>query len=113
MEQKLPHVVRCGPSLVSTYLWLLPEQQKNAYWHQVLNVITSFSTRETLDWLDKFNDKRVTPHLQPSQGFELFIKKTILMALENQTSDLKQVLSLLERSGLCLLAYFQSPLAYP
>lgn len=100
MEDGLPQVVRYGPSLVSTYLELLPEQSTNAYWHQVLNIITSFSTEEALNWLDKFNDTSVQLYLQPSQDFEVFVKKVILAELEDhRTNTLEQTLSLLERSG--------------
>lgn len=100
MEERLPQVARCGPSLASTYLRLLPEQSANKYWHRILKVITSFPTTEALDWLDKFNDTSVPPYLRPSEGSEAFIKEAILVALENQTNNLEQALSLLERSGL-------------
>ena len=111
MEERLPQVVRCGPSLVSTYLGLLPGQSANIYWPQVLNTVISLSTREALDWLDEFNGISVPLYLQPSQVFEAFIKRIILVALDDRTNNLKQALSLLERSGLCLRVYCQSPLA--
>lgn len=111
MEESLPQIVRCGPSLVSTYLGFLPEQQKTAYWHRVLSVITSYSTNQALDWLDRFTDTRTPLDLHPSQDFEAFAKKTVLMTLEDRTSNLKQALLLLERSGLLLRAYFRSLLA--
>lgn len=107
MEERLPQVVHCGPSLVSAYLELLPEQTTNAYWHQVLDVISSLPTSEALDWVDKFNDTSVPIYLQPSQDFGLFIKKTVLTALEDRTSNLEQVILLLERSGLCLRAHLR------
>lgn len=100
MEERLPQVVRCGPSLVSTYLGLLPTQPADTYWHQVLNVITSFTTGEALDWLDAFSTTNVPQHLQPPQDFEEFFKNIITTVLEDRTSNLKQALSLLERSGL-------------
>jgi len=100
MEERLPQVVRCGPSLVSTYLGLLPEQPGNTYWHQVLNVVASLATGEALDWLDRFNGMNPPRYLQPSQCFEDFVKETIAAVLEDDTSHLKQALSLLERSGL-------------
>lgn len=99
MEERLPQVVHCGPSLVSTYLGLLPEQPGNTYWHQVLDIVASFATREALDWLDRFCGTNPPRYLLPSQGFEKFVKETITTVLENDTSHLKQALSLLERSG--------------
>lgn len=102
MEERLLQVVHYGPSLVSTYLGLLPEQPGNAYWHQVLDIVASFATGEALDWLDRFNGTNPPLYLQPSQGFEVFVKETIATVLEDDTSQLKQALSLLERSGLYL-----------
>jgi len=102
MEERLPQVVHCSPSLVSTYLGLLPENPGNTYWHKVLNVVASFSTGEALDWLDRFDGTNPPRYLQPSQGFEEFVKETIATLLEDDTSYLKQALSLLERSGLYL-----------
>ena len=101
MKEHLPQVVHFGPTLVSTYLRLLPEQPGNIYWHQVLDVIASFTTGEALDWLYRFNGTNAPPYLQPSQNFEEFIKKTITTVLEDETGHLNQALSLLERSGLC------------
>ena len=106
MEERLPQIVRCGPSLVSTYLGLLPEQPGNTYWHNALNVVASFATGEALNWLDRFDGTNPPRYLQPSDGFEDFVKETIATVLEDDTSHLKQALSLLERSGLyiwCLL----------
>ena len=102
MEERLPQVVRCGPPLVSTYLGLLPEHPGNTYWHQVLTVVISFTTVEALDWLDKFNSANAPQYLQPSRDFEEFVEKTITTVLEDGTGHLKQALSLLNRSGLCL-----------
>lgn len=108
MEERLPRVVHCGPPLVSAYLGLLPEQPGNTYWHQVLNVITSFTTGKALDWLDKFNGTNAPQYLKPSQDSEEFVKQTITAVLQDGTSNLKQALSLLERSGLCPEVYSQS-----
>lgn len=102
MEERLPQIVLCGPLLVSTYLGLLPEQPGNTYWHRALNTIVSLPNLEALDWLDKFNGTNAPLYLQPSRDFEEFVKKTITMVLEDGTGQLKQAISLLERSGLCL-----------
>lgn len=102
MEERLLQVVSCGPLLVSTYLGLLSEQPGNTYWHRVIDVIVSFTTVEALDWLDKFNGTNAPQYLQPSRDFEEFVKKTITMVLEDGTGHLKQAISLLEKSGLCL-----------
>lgn len=110
MEERLSQIVLCGPLLVSTYLGLLSEQPGNAYWHRVLNAIVSFTTLEALDWLDKFNGTNAPLYLQPSRDFEEFVKKTINVVLEGGTGHLKQAISLLERSGLCLLVHLH-PLA--
>ena len=85
---------------MSTYLGLLPEQSGNIYWHQILSVITSFTTGEALDWLEKFNGTNAPRYLKPSRDFEEFVKQTIIAVLQDGTSNLKQALSLLERSGL-------------
>ena len=85
---------------MSTYLGLLAEQPANAYWCKVLDIITSFTTREALDWLDKFNNTNAPLYLQPSQDFEEFFNKIITGVLEDGSSNLEQALSLLERSGL-------------
>lgn len=102
MEERLPQVVLCGPPLVSTYMGLLSEQPGNTYWHRVLSAIGSFTTLEALDWLDKFSGTNAPLYLQPSRDFEEIIKKTITMVLESKAGHLKQAISLLERSGLCL-----------
>ena len=99
MEERLPQVVYCGPPLVSTYLGLLSEQLGNTYWHQVLNIVASFTTGEALDWLDGFHGTNPPRYLQPSQDFEEFVRGTVSTVLEDDTSHLKQALSLLERSG--------------
>ena len=99
MEERLPQIVLCGPLLVSTYLGLLSEQPGNTYWHRVLSTIVSLTTLEALDWIDKFN---APLYLQPSREFEEFVKKTITAVLEDGAGHLKQAISLLERSGLCL-----------
>lgn len=112
MEENLLQVVGFGPTLVSTYLGLLPEHPGNIYWHQVLNVIASFTTGEALDWLDRFNGTNAPRYLQPSQHFEEFVKETITAALEDGAS-LKQALSLLEQSGLCLQVCSQLPADSP
>ena len=101
MEKNLPQVVHFGPELVSRYLRLLPEKPGNVYWHQVLNVIASFTTGEALDWLNSFNGTNAPRYLQPSQDFEGFVEDTITTAFEDGTSHLKQALLLFERSGLC------------
>ena len=102
MEERLSRVVLCGPLLVSTYLGLLSEQPGNTYWHRVLDAIASFTTPEALDWLDRFNGTNAPLYLQPSRDFEEFFKKTITTVLEGGAGHLKQAISLLERSGLCL-----------
>jgi hypothetical protein len=102
MEERLPQVVLCGPLLVSTYLELLSEEPGNTYWHRVLNAIASSTTPEALGWLDKFNSTNAPLYLQPSRDFEEFVKNTITVVLEDGTGHLKQAISLLERSGLCL-----------
>lgn len=102
MEERLAQVMQCGPPLVTAYLGLLPERPGNTYWHQVLNVIASLPTGEALDWLDGFNATNAPRSLQPSQVFEGFVEKTITIVLENETSYLKQALSLLDRPGLYL-----------
>jgi hypothetical protein len=99
MEERVPQVVRCGPSLVSTYLLLLSEQMANDYWHLVLNVVASLTARDALDWLDGFNKANVPRNLRPSPDFEGFVKETIIAVLEDGRIDLKRVLSLLVRSG--------------
>lgn len=114
MEVRAPQIVRCGPSLVCTYLGLLPDRLVNAYWQQILNIVVSFPAGEALDWLDKFNSTNALRHLQPSQDFEGFFKDIIIGALEDGVGDLRKALSLLDLPGsyFFLSVSHHSPIRY-